>query len=599
MLNSSEEINTLSLLRATIAELTPFSNQTELVAANDSTVTSHYDEAVDLPKLKEALDKISPDTGRGLGSVNLTQIIPTDYWLGVIWACASTKSDKVKAMAKQWSQRSARYTEDGFESAWEQYDPFHVSPIGLGSVFKLASRLQHDPSNAVYLSDMANSRRFAEKFRDKLLGVKHTSKWLYFDPAKGWVQTDHLVAVKLAKTVVEDMANEATRNLLENPDSRVNKDMLNEVKRASKKPNLEAMIQLSLSEEGMSVDCAELDADNFLLGVQNGVVDLDTGKLLPVTTQTLVTKRANVMFDTNAECPRFEQFLREIFPDSAEREAVVRILGYILTGSVNEQLWFFFKGTGSNGKSVLLELMAYLMGDYSSKIQTEMLMQHKRNSQGASPDLVSLQGRRLIYCNETTEGQRLDDARVKDLTGGDTITGRVPYAAEAVTFFPTHKLVMAGNYAPIVTDDGQGFWRRVVLINFSQRFSEQSKDPQLLDKLKRESSGILNYLLAGLKQWRDGGLNLPDSMTHATREYQREQDVVGEWLESNTEECPHSIIRKQALYENYKLWAMDCGLHPLSRQRWSRKLTDRGLQTLSDRRSLQGLRLKSLHKHTL
>ena len=413
------------------------------------------------------------------------------------------------------------------------------------------------------------------------------------------MQADHLAAVGLAKTVVEDMANEATRNLLDNPDSRINKDMLNEVKRASKKPNLEAMIQLSLSEEGMSVDYAKLDADNFLLGVQNGVVDLDTGNLLPVTTESLVTKRANVEFNVDADCPRFKQFLVEVFPDQSEREAMVRVLGYILTGSVDEQLWFFFKGTGSNGKSVLIELMAYLMGDYSSKIQTEMLMQHKRNSQGASPDLVSLQGRRLIYCNETTEGQRLDDARVKDLTGGDTITGRVPYASEAVTFYPTHKLVMAGNYAPIVTDDGQGFWRRVVLINFSQRFSEQSKDPQLLAKLKRESSGILNLLLTGLRQWRDDGLNLPASMTNATREYQREQDVIGEWLESNTELCPHSTLRKQPLYDNYKNWALDCGLHPLSQQRWSRKLTDRGLTTLSDRRTIQGLRLKSLHTCTL
>lgn len=598
MLKEDLKYNTLNLLKATIAELTPFNTQTEMVAANDSTVASHYDESVDLPKLKEALNKISPDTGRGLGSINLTQIIPADYWLGVIWACASTKSDKVKALAKQWSQQSARYTEDGFELAWEQYDPFHVSPIGLGSVFKLASRLQHDSINTAQ-TDIGNGRRFANKFRHKLISVKHTKGWLYFEPSKGWVQTDHLVAVRLAKTVIEDMANEAARNLLENPDSRADRDLLNEVKRASKNANLEAMIRLSRSEEGMSVDCAELDADNFLLGVQNGVVDLDTGKLLPVTTQTLVTKRANVVFDANAECPRFEQFLREIFPNSVEREAIVRILGYILTGSVSEQLWFFFKGTGSNGKSVLIELLAHLMGDYSSKIQTEMLMRNTRSPQGPSADLVSLQGRRLIYCNETTEGRKLDDARVKDLTGGDTITGRAPHATAAITFYPTHKLVMAGNYAPIVTDDGQGFWRRVVLINFGQKFSEESKDPQLLDKLKRESSGILNLLLAGLRQWRDGGLNLPPSMTNATREYRQDQDVFGEWLESNTEQCQHSTVTKKPLYENYKNWALDCGLEPLSQQRWSRKLTDRGFVTLSDRRTIKGIKLRSLHSCTL
>jgi len=124
MLNEDVKRNTLDLLRATIAELTPVQLSTGLVAANDATVTSHYDES-QFPKLKTALDRISPDTGRGLGSVNLTQVIPTDYWLGVIWACASTGSDEVKSLAKEWSKRSARYTEDGFESAWKQYDPFH------------------------------------------------------------------------------------------------------------------------------------------------------------------------------------------------------------------------------------------------------------------------------------------------------------------------------------------------------------------------------------------------------------------------------------------------------------------------------------------
>ena len=277
----------------------------------------------------------------------------------------------------------------------------------------------------------------------------------------------------------------------------------------------------------------------------------------------------------------------------------MRILGYILTGSVSEQLWFFFKGTGSNGKSVLIELLAHLMGDYSSKIQTEMLMRNTRSPQGPSADLVSLQGRRLIYCNETTEGKKLDDARVKDLTGGDTITGRAPHATAAITFYPTHKLVMAGNYVPIVTDDGQGFWRRVVLINFNQRFSEESKDPQLLDKLKRESSGILNLLLAGLRQWRDGGLNLPPSITNATREYQQDQDILGEWLQSNTEQCPNSAVTKKPLYENYKNWALDCGLQPLDQSRWSRKLTARGFVTLPDRRTIKGLRLRSLHSCTL
>jgi putative DNA primase/helicase len=145
----------------------------------------------------------------------------------------------------------------------------------------------------------------------------------------------------------------------------------------------------------------------------------------------------------------------------------------------------FLLGTGANGKTVWIETLKAILGDYADKIQTEMLMQHFRNTQAASPDLVQLQGRRFIYANETTEGRFLDDARVKDLTGGDTITGRLPYAKAAISFAPTHKLVIAGNHAPIVTDDSDGLWRRMILMKFTQKFEGDACDRDLPSQAAR------------------------------------------------------------------------------------------------------------------
>ena len=176
-----------------------------------------------------------------------------------------------------------------------------------------------------------------------------------------------------------------------------------------------------------------------------------------------------------------------------------RLIGYCLTGDVGRQVFAFFYGHGANGKSVFIELIAWLLGDYAHKVPTEMLMHHQRNRQGPSPDIVSLKGRRFIYANETEEGRRLAEARVKDFTGGDTLTGRAPYGKADITLRPTHKLFVVGNHKPEITDTSIGMWRRVRLIPFDQTIAEAKRDPKLLETLKSEGSGILNGLLLGLE----------------------------------------------------------------------------------------------------
>ena len=123
-------------------------------------------------------------------------------------------------------------------------------------------------------------------------------------------------------------------------------------------------------------------------------------------------------YDAAATCPQFDKYLAEVQPDPVIRVFLQRFVGYLLTGSDNEQVFVFFYGLGANGKSVFIELIAWLMGDYSRKIPTEMLMHHQRSPQGPSPDIVALKGIRMAHANETDEGRRLAEARVKDLTGG-------------------------------------------------------------------------------------------------------------------------------------------------------------------------------------
>lgn len=444
----------------------------------------------------------------------------------------------------------------------------------------------------INLSDVANGKRFADSYRGSLLYVAGLAAWLEFVEQVGWTYPAQLREEQAAKEILQLMAQEAGNAFAANPDSPHTKRIMAEVTRTSRAHNVRAMVEMAKSEPGMSVAAGNLDADNFVLGVQNGVVNLKTGQLMPVTPALMVTKRCAVNFDPTADCPRFKQFLKEVIPEKEERDFLCRWFGYTLTGDVTSQVLLFIKGSGSNGKSLIMELISWLMADYSRKIETEMLMRQHRSTQGPSPDLAGLLGKRLVFCNETTEGQRLDDARVKELTGGDTITGRVPYAKSAVEFRPTHKLVISGNHEPIISDDGYGLWRRIVLFEFKVTFTAETADMGLLGTLKAEGAGILNLLLESLADWHNGGLQVPESLKKSSQVYRDEQDIVGGFIDEDCDIGPNYTASKTSLYSNYQLWCGQNGHFPLSANRFSRKLKDRGYTTQADHKTLKGLRRK-------
>jgi len=278
-------------------------------------------------------------------------------------------------------------------------------------------------------------------------------------------------------------------------------------------------------------------------------------------------------------------------PDPDVRRLLQQLTGIWLTGFGNLQKLIFFYGLGANGKTTFIELMAWMLGDYSKRIATEMLMQHQRNPQGPSPDIVGLKGRRLIYCNEVEEGRRLAEARVKELTGGDTLSGRVPYAKKDITFQPSHKLVMVGNHRPEVHDTSHGMWRRMLMIPFNQVIPDNAQDPGLLDKLKQEGPGILNWALYGLTDYLKNRLQEPPSIRAANDAYRTDQDIVGEWLTDHCNLGAGAATPKGDLYKAYRAWAQAHGHKPLAQSRLTRKLSERGHQQDAGKRKIKGLNL--------
>ena len=478
---------------------------------------------------------------------------------------------------------------------WDNPELEYDSPFTDETIMRVA---HYHSSNTnfihptINLPDIDNSKRFVNECAGKVKYVYELDNWIVFDDKNGWQYQDPTYVYDLAQKVVRKMANEASRLLINDPGASGTKNALKIVTRAGVKHNLTSMIQLASLNPAVSISAKKLDSNENYLGVNNGIIDLKTISRLPILKDIFVTKSCQVDFDPDAKCPHFDKFLSDVVPDISQKKFLLRWLGYTLTGSVTEQKLVFIHGPGANGKSLLIETIAWLMGDYSKKIATELLMRQRRSSQSASPDLVALKRRRMVYCNETRDGEYFDETRLKELTGGDTIEGRIPYAKEAVQFRPTHKLMIAGNHYPNVSDESIGFWRRMVLFPFLQIIPDEDKDPDLFDKFKLEGSGILNRLLEGLRDYQSDGLQVPDSLIKITNQYKSDEDVIGTFLKENCLISPTYSEVKNTIYSKYEDWCCEYEYKKLNKNRFTRKLTERGYITARDNRTITGLKIR-------
>ena len=440
--------------------------------------------------------------------------------------------------------------------------------------------------------DILNAKAFAMLARDRVIRVHETGDILAHDLTAGYVRAEPNAEYRTAEGVIDHWKGRAAALIRElQPDDPKVKRLLAHIARSSALPKIRAMIDLGFAQPGMTRRLSEFDADPYKLGCVNGVLDVKLGTLLPFSQDIPITKRARVAFDPDATTPSWEAFIERVLPDEDARGLAQRFFGMCLVGEVTEHVLLFMHGTGANGKSVFVELMNWLLGDYSTRIPTEMLIRHQRNPQGPSADIVALHGRRLAFANETTEGSYLDEARVKELTGGDTLTGRMPYATEAITFPPSHKLVLVGNHHPLVSDTGYGLWRRMVLLPFEVTIPAEERDPHLLRKLKAEGAGILNWLLDGYREYRRIGLATPNRILAATQQYREDQDLIREFLhESGRVDLKREgEMEKSGLYCEYRNWCDQSGLRPMSQKSLTRRLANHNVVQDPGRRKYLGI----------
>jgi putative DNA primase/helicase len=424
----------------------------------------------------------------------------------------------------------------------------------------------------VRLSELGNARRLVRHFgRD----FRHCHVWkrdLVWD-GKRWREDDTGQAERWAKEVPRLLYQEAAQA----DDEGLRQALVQHGLHSEQAKVVRAALALARSEPGVPVLPAELDRDPMLLNCPNGVLNLRTGQLREHHREDLITKLCPVVFDPAAKCPFWEATLKTVFPDDQPViRYVQKLLGYALTGETREQLLAVFWGTGANGKSTLINMVLELMGkDYAIKASRDLFMARKQDNHPAQ--LARLFGKRLVVAVETQEGARLDEALVKELTGGDPITAR-RMREDPWQFAPTHKAVLVTNHKPEIRGTDHGIWRRIRLVPFTVRIPDEEQDKRLPEKLRDELPGILAWCVRGCLAWQEEGLEPPDEVKAATKTYRDEQDVIGEFLADHCNRHPELKVRASVLYAAFKAWCERSGEKWVSQRCFGEAMTERKIE---------------------
>jgi putative DNA primase/helicase len=309
--------------------------------------------------------------------------------------------------------------------------------------------------------------------------------------------------------------------------------------------------------ERVCCDDKTFDQDHWLLNVKNGTLDLRSGELREHRRDDYITKKILVDFDPAAPAAGWDAFLDRVTGGDEDLQAYLqRIAGYCLTGSIEEQKLFFLYGSGSNGKSVFLEVLRALLGSYARSLDFNSLVVAQNPK--IPNDMAALRGVRLAVSSEVEDGQRLAESRVKDITGGDTISVRFLHK-EFFDLKPEFKLAIRGNSKPKVRGRDEGIWRRIDLVPFTQTISGNEVNKHLFFELCKELPGVLAWAVRGCLDWQENGLQQPESVLGATREYRRECNSLAAFIEECCALDPAYEIGATALRNAYIAWADERG----------------------------------------
>lgn len=417
------------------------------------------------------------------------------------------------------------------------------------------------------LTDLGNAQRLVDRHGNDFRHVGDWRAWLTFD-GRRW---DRDVTGEISRRA-KDTARALWREASEASDADDRKARSKHASASESARGIRAMVELAATEPSVAIRSDRLDRDGWLFCAANGTVDLRTSQLREHRREDLITKISPVPYLPDAECPAWETFLGQVIADDSVIELLQRLVGYSLSGFTIEQVLIIMFGTGANGKSTFVEAVRYIAGDYGQQTPAETFLEQR---QGIPADLARLRSARFVAAAETGDGHRLNEALVKRLTGGDTITARFLYG-EWFEFEPEFTPWLATNHRPTIRGTDEAIWRRLLLIPFTTTIPAGQRDRDLPAKLRAEAPGILRWAIDGARLWHKHGLQVPDSVRAATSDYRATEDHLGQFIADCCHLDDHAWTPKGDLYKAYEKWAAGSGEEPLSKRNFGTSIRNRG-----------------------
>lgn len=373
----------------------------------------------------------------------------------------------------------------------------------------------------------------------------HDFGWLTWD-GRRWSRDRDGAAMRYAIATVKAAFRE-----LEFLDDKERNALYADIRRSESASGLEGMLRIAGSLYPIAVATERLDGDPYLFNTMDGTLDLRTGEVVPHSPSHRITKLAGCGLGSEPG-PVLLDFLAEVLPDSEVRSFVQRLIGYTMLGITREHVLPIFTGTGRNGKTTLLNVVAEAFGDYAIAAEPEMLIERGNSHPTGQADLL---GVRLATTAETDEGRALAAATVKRLTGGEKIRAR-RMRQDFFEFEPSHTLIMVTNHKPRVSGDDPALWRRIHVVPFDVVVDADKVDTHLPERLSAELPGVLAWVYEGYRSYTDlGGLMPPDAVCKRTAAYQTASDALGRFLEERTLVLAAGYVRARDLYAAWTNWS--------------------------------------------
>jgi putative DNA primase/helicase len=442
-----------------------------------------------------------------------------------------------------------------------------------------ALNLKHKHARQIHpLTDLGNADLFAEMFQGTVHYVPELNRWLVWSDGKWRSSRDKLISLVrqfIERRRQEAKAHEDLITLHEDPVSKAEAQKW--VMKSQSKSRIDAMLELAKVDAKIFVSQDRLDRDPYLVGVRNGTLDLAGGVVREGRPGELITQLIDIEYDPDAECEKWLEFIDQV---TCNREDLANylqeILGYALSGSVQEQQMFVLTGKGKNGKSTLVDVFLEVMGDYGKTTPAHTLM--KSESRAIRNDIARLRGARFVSAVEINTGKQLDEALVKRLTGGDKITARF-IGREYFEYAPQAKFFLAVNTLPEVSGADDGIYRRIRIIPFEWEVHEDNIEKDLPEKLKAEKAGILAWAVKGFQRWKErGNLSEPSCVAEASGDFRTTMDTIGSFLKDVCERKQGARIPKGCLLAAYQRWAKEACFEPVGLKQFGTLIRQQGFK---------------------